>query len=126
MASGETETHQQKHARLARRLLDQADHELMACDLLQSSEKLWGATLYAVKALRASRGWECADNDRAQPLNLMQRFAAEKNDETIKLAFLIASHCHANSQYDWMEFDDLDENRVRIRQLVEKILADVE
>ena len=56
----------------------------------------------------------------------MRRLTAERDDDTIKLAFLIASHCHANFQYDWMEFDDLDENRARIRRLVEKILAEVE
>lgn len=56
----------------------------------------------------------------------MKCLAAEKDDETIKLGFLIARHCHANFQYDWMEFDDLDENRVRIRRLVEKILAGIE
>ncbi len=57
MTSAEHETHQEKHARLARQLLDQADHELMAGDLLQSSEKLWGATSHALKAFCESRGW---------------------------------------------------------------------
>ena len=126
MTTGETETHQQKHTRLARRLLAQADHELLAGDLLQSSEKLWGATSHALKALCENRGWECAGDDYVHLIDFVKRLAAERNDETIKLAFLMASHCRANSQYDWMEFDDLDENRVCIRQLVGKILADVE
>ena len=40
MTSAEHETHQQKHPRLARALLDQDVHEMIAGDLLQSSEKL--------------------------------------------------------------------------------------
>ena len=123
MATSEAKT--QIHAGAAWRLLSEADHILMTQDLPLTGEKLWRATLCAVKALCASRGWECADNDRGQLLNLVKRLAEERNDETIKLAFLIASHCHANFQYDWMEFDDLDENRARIRQLVGKLLAGV-
>ena len=124
MTTGETKT--QMYAGAAWQMLAEADHTLMTQDLPLTGEKLWQATLYAVKALCTSRGWECADHDRAQLLGLMKRFAAERNDETIKLAFLIASHCHANFKYDWMEFDDLDENRARIRRLVEKLLAEVE
>ena len=127
MTTGESETHRQKHARLARQLLDQADHTLMTHDLPLTGEKLWHATLHAVKALCAARGWEYAGDDAyVQLLDFVKCLATARDDETIKLGFLMARHCHANFQYDWMEFDDLDENRVRIRRLVENMLADVE
>ena len=116
----------QMHADAAWRMLAEADHTLMTHDLPLTGEKLWHATMHAVKALCASRGWGYADDDHARFLHFAKTLAAERNDETIKLAFLIARHCHANFQYDWMEFDDLDENRVRIRQLVQKVLADIE
>lgn len=123
MTIGETETHQQKHARLARQLLDQADHEMMAGDLLQSSEKLWGATSHALKAFCESRGWR--HGKYAQREHAVKRLATEKGDDTIRLSFRIAEACHANFYNDWLEFDVLDEHRRDIRQLVEKILDDV-
>ena len=125
MVASETKT--QIHASTAWRLLAEADHTLMTQDLPLTGEKLWQATLHSVKALCASRGSEYAGDDAyVQLLDFVKCLAAEKDDETIKLGFLIARHCHANFQYDWMEFEDLDENRVRIRRLVEKILAGIE
>lgn len=118
------ETHRQKHTRLAWQLLDQADHEMLAGDLLQSSEKLWGATSHALKAFCESRGWR--HSKYAQREYAVKRLAIEKSDETIRMAFRIAESCHANSSYDWMEIDDVDENRIIVRRLVEKILAEVE
>ena len=125
MTTCENET--QFDAGEAWRLLAEADHTLMTQDLPLTGEKLWQATLHAVKALCASRGWEYAGDDAyVQLLDFVKYLAAERDDETIKLGFLIARHCHANFRYDWMEFEDLDENRVRIRRLVEKISAAVE
>ena len=123
MTSGETETHLEKHARLARQLLDQADHEMMAGDLLQSSEKLWGATSHALKAFCESRGWRLGKY--AQREHAAKRLATERDDDTIRLSFRIAEACHANFYNDWLEFDVLDEHRRDIRRLVEKILNDV-
>ena len=62
MTTGENETHRQKHARLARQLLDQADHTLMTYDLPLTGEKLWHATLHSVKA---SLRWLAAGNTPA-------------------------------------------------------------
>ena len=124
MTTSEVKT--KMHAGSARRLLDEADDTLMRQDLPLTGEKLWNATLDAVKALCASRGWEYTGNDYVQFIDFVKTFSVEKSDETIKLGFLIASHCHANAQYDWMEFGDLDENRVIVRRAVEKILAEIE
>ena len=118
-----TETHRQKHARLALQLLAQADHEMLAGDLLQSSAKLWGATSHALKAFCESRGWR--HSKYAQRDYAVKRLAKEKDDDSIRLAFKIAESCHANFYNDWMEIKDVDENRVIVRQLVEKILAEV-
>lgn len=124
MTTGETKI--QMHADAAWNLLAEADHTLMTQDMPLTGEKLWHATLHAVKALCATRGLDYPGDDAyVQLLDVVKCLAEEKDDETIKLGFLIARHCHANFQYDWMEFDDLEENRARIRRLVAKILAEV-
>ena len=101
------ETHRQKHTRLAWQLLNQADHEMMAGDLLQSSEKLWGATSRALKALCESRGWR--HSKYAQREYAVKQLAKENDDDSIRLAYRVAEICHANYSYDWMEFEDVDE-----------------
>ena len=119
------ESHQQKHSRLAWQLLNQADHEMMAGDLIQSSEKLWGATSHALKAFCESRGWR--HSKYAQRHHAVKELAAENPaDESILAAFRAAQACHANFYNDWMEFQDVDESRVVVRRLVTKILAEVE
>lgn len=124
MASAESETHQQKHARLARQLLDQADQEMMAGDLLQSSEKLWGATGHALKAFCESRGWR--RGKYAQRHYAARQLAEERDDRSIFAYLKVAESCHANFYNDWMELQDIDENRVMIRWLVDQILVEVE
>ena len=120
-----TENHQQKHSRLAWQLLNQADHEMMAGDLIQSSEKLWGATSHALKAFCESRGWR--HGKYAQRHHAVKELAAENpHDESILAAFRAAQACHANFYNDWMEVQDVDESRVVVRRLVTKILAEVE
>ena len=120
MASAQSETHQQKHARLARQLLDQADHEMMAGDLLQSSEKLWGATSHALKALCESRGWR--HSKYAQREHAVKRLAVERDRPAILDAFRIAEACHANFYNDWLTAEELEENRQSIHRLIATIL----
>ena len=124
MTNQETETHQQKHTRLAWHLLNQADHEIMAGDLLQSSEKLWGATSHALKALCESRGWR--HGKYAHSEHAVKQLAIAKSDESIRMAFRIAEACHGNFYNDTLEFETLDEHRGDIRRLVEKILAEAD
>ena len=40
----------EKHTRLALKLLDDAGREISSGDLVQGSEKLWGATSQAIRA----------------------------------------------------------------------------
>ena len=121
MTSAASETHQQKHARLARQLLDPADHEMTAGDLLQSSEKLWGATSHALKALCESRGWK--HSKYAHREQAIKRLAAEQEDESIRASFRIAEACHANFYNDWLSAKELEDNREVIQRLVSEILG---
>ena len=46
------------HIATSRCLLEQAEREYRAGDVLQASEKGWGAAAHAVKAIAEGRGWE--------------------------------------------------------------------
>lgn len=109
-----------RHAAIARQFLDDADREFAAGDLLQTSEKLWGATSHALKALCRQRGWPHAKY--AQRRHAAQRLAELQDDPAIFANFKIAQSCHANFYNDWMYAADVDTSRAYIRELVGKIL----
>ena len=112
------------NARIARKFLDDADREFVAGDLLQSSEKLWGAVSHALKALCRQRNWRHAKY--AHRRDAAQRLAAELGDPTLFRDFQIAQSCHANFYNDWMYAEDVDSARIHIRETVEKILNLIE
>ena len=118
MTTNETPT--EKHTRLAQKLLRDASREIAAGDLVQGSEKLWGATTQALRAYCASRGMP--HGKYAQRRQAALRLASERDDESIRFVYGLAQSCHANFYNDWMEQDDLDDLLPDIQRLVEKIL----
>ena len=47
----------ERYEEISQHLLKQAQEELARNDVLQASEKVWGATAHAIKAVSQSRGW---------------------------------------------------------------------
>ena len=47
----------ERYEEISRRLLEQAQEELDKGDILQASDKVWGATAHAVKAVCQRMGW---------------------------------------------------------------------
>ncbi len=95
-------------------LYDQAMDELDAGDLLQASEKLWGAAAQALKCVAERRGWK--HNSHAQFYNIVAMLIKETQNSTIRDYFDTATHLHINF-YE----NRLDENEIRSR--AEKIFS---
>ncbi len=49
----------ERYEEINRHLLQQAQDELDKDDILQASDKVWGATAHAIKAYAQERGWNC-------------------------------------------------------------------
>ena len=111
----------EKHTRLAHQLLDDAKREIAAGDLVQGSEKLWGATSQALKAYCASRG--LPHSKYAHRRLALFQMADQLNNPFIRTAFGVAQSCHANFYNDWMEQEDLDGYLPDIEELVTIILS---
>ena len=88
----------EKHTRLARQMLDNAEWEIAAGDLTQGAEKLWGATSQSLKAYCASHGLPHGkyEHRRRAVLDLATRMY----NPSIQLAFGVAQACHANFYND--------------------------
>ena len=87
------------HSETAAAFLLKARAYLDGGDLLQASEKGWGAAARMVKAVAEERGWSHAlESDLFVAVN---RVAAELNDAQLRRLFLSVSALHQNFYEGW-------------------------
>ena len=91
----------------SRRLLQQAEAEFAKGDMLQASEKGWGAVAAAVKAAATLRGMEHRSH-RALRFAAMD-IAAESGEIRIGGMFRTAESLHVNYCEAWMPPDEVRE-----------------
>ena len=84
----------QTYQAASRQLLAQARAELAAGDLRQASEKGWGATAQAVKAIAEGRGWEHKSHRHIWVA--VRRLTDENPDLGLTRLFRSANHLHSN------------------------------
>ncbi len=120
MTTQTNEPQTEKHARLAQQFLENAKREIAAGDLVQGSEKLWGAASQAIKAYCASRNLPHAKYQHRR--RAVIELAAQQSNPSIRMAFGIAESCHANFYNDWMEREHLDTYLPDIEELVRLVL----
>jgi hypothetical protein len=87
-------TRADNYAQASRAFLAQAAEELGKDDLVQASEKLWGATAQIVKAVADRRGWR-HDSHRALS-QIVNRLAQETGDQGLRDSFIFAQGLHFN------------------------------
>ena len=107
------------HVDQSKTFLSQAFKELDAGDLLQASEKGWGAAAQVVKAVAVERGWE---HSRHRQLRLAVTKLGEETDNLeVGRWFALAEALHANFYEGWLDEatlkDYLDNVSMLVRQL---------
>ena len=90
-----------EHAETAREFLVASDREFEADDLVQASEKLWGAAAHAVMAVAQERGWEYRSHRSLKRAAIS--LSREHGDPLLELQFGIAEKFHRNFYHDDME-----------------------
>ena len=107
------------HVNWGRTFLSQAFEELDAGDLLQASEKGWGAAAQMVKAVAVERGWE---HGRHRQLRFaVNRLGDEMNSLEIGLWFAAAESLHANFYEGWLNEANLKNYLDSVGMLVRQI-----
>ena len=76
------QTAQEPASRLAKQFLGVSDHEFMAGDNLQASEKLWGAASHAVMAVAQQRGWRYSKHRDLK--RAARKLSEETGDPTLR------------------------------------------
>ncbi len=110
-----------EHIETARQFLVDADREYEAGDMLQASEKLWGAASHVVIAEMHRRGTKSSGH-RAMILAVRQ-IAEDLNDTELRPEFAAARALHANFYHGFMEDYEYAENRELVRRFVERMIA---
>ena len=84
----------ERYEAISNHLLTQARIELNKGDILQATEKVWGSTAHAVKAVCQRMGW---NHHAHSHINAAANYiATELGREDLRLAFLSIESLHAN------------------------------
>ena len=102
-------------------LLNQAEEELGQGDLLQASEKLWGAAAHMVKAVAQHRGWEHSSHRALY--GVIARLVEETGDTELGELFLVAGHLHTNFYENWLPHETIATEVPRVSYLVKRLQA---
>ncbi len=109
-----------EHMRTARDFLEAADREFNAGDILQGSEKMWGAASHTVMAVSQRRGWAFGSHNAIRVA--VGRLSEERDDPFIRAAFGVAEKFHANFYLDFMESEERRETIASVRLLVARLI----
>ena len=111
----------EEHVRIALEFLEHSDREFEAGDELQGSEKLWGAASHAVTAIAMKRNWRHGKyNARAAAVS---RLAQEYDDPLLTASFSVAQKFHANFYRDFMENEEIAQDRPMVDTFVRRIVG---
>ena len=109
-----------EHVQTAWEFLEASDREFEAGDILQGSEKLWGAATHALMAVMQSNGQTMKSHREMQ--NAARRLAIERNDVLILAGFDAAERFHINFYHGYMEDWQIADGREDVREFVERLL----
>ena len=104
-----------------RHFVEKAGACLSDGDLLQASEKGWGAAAQAVKAVAEARGW--SHNGHRQLYTTIDRLANETDDRRLRILFRSADSLHQNFYEGWMSRDSVEDGLRDVEELVDKLHA---
>ena len=109
----------ERYQSLSAQLLEQAHLELEDGDLIQASEKFWGATAQALKAIAQERGWE--HNSHAHFYRIVQAIIEETGDEDLFDLFGSANLLHINFYEHWMNAAQIRKLADQVEQLINRL-----
>ena len=99
-----------RYASLSQHLVDEAQIQLDSDDLIQASEKAWGAAAHAIKSVAQTRGWNHHRHDLLR--DIATHLVEEWDRPAMIYLFDSASALHTNF-YE----HELDAEEVQYRQI---------
>ena len=103
----------------SRAFMAQAETYLAQTDLLQASEKGWGAAAEMVKGIAEAKGWP--HQGHAELYRVINRIATETGDREFSVHFHTASSLHINFYEGWLPKEMVEDGLVEVAQLLNKL-----
>ncbi len=100
-------------------LFEQANAELEAGDLIQASEKFWGAAAHSLKSIAESRGWQ--HKSHAHFYRIIRNLSDETGDKDMIYLFNAADSLHSNFYENWMQEDEIRHFSDQVAQLIDRL-----
>jgi hypothetical protein len=113
------ETRVEIHLKLSEKYMMEAEEFLRRGDLVQASEKAWGAASQIVKALAAREGRELRSHGELH--RQAAKIAGETRDEEIRILWQSAGMLHQNFYENWLPPEMVEGNIKDVKKLVEKL-----
>ena len=88
-------------------------------DLLQASEKGWGAAAQMVKCVAESRGWR--HEGHRELWRVVNRLAEESGDRELRTSFGLAGFLHTNFYEGWLPREAVEDHLLKVEELLEKL-----
>ena len=114
-------TRAEYHTDTTSEFLNNAHTYLAEGDLLQASEKGWGATARMVKAVAETRGWR--HSSHGDLYRAIDRVADELSDERLQNLFRSASALHQNFYEGWMTEAAVADGLKDVEQITSRLRA---
>ena len=108
--------HAEEYKRTGRWFMDQAEWEFERGDLLQASEKMWGAAAQFLKALAVQRGW--AHESHQHLKQVAEGLAEETGNYEIEDLFDVAEGLHANFYEAFSRESSVRRRMNKVRRLI--------
>ena len=99
--------------------IQQAQEELGRGDILQASEKAWGATVRVVKAVSLQRGWSQASQTALN--KSVAKLVIEINDQELGRLYRIARGLHRNFYEGSQDEEEVREGIGDVQLLIGKV-----
>ena len=103
----------------SRKLLAQSREELTRGDLLQASEKGWGAAAQMLKAIAERRGWEHGKHRHLS--SIASHIRSVTGDRDVYRWFQVAEALHGNFYEDQMVSADITESLDDVERLLDRL-----
>jgi Archaeal PaREP1/PaREP8 family len=100
-------------------LLAKAEEALSQDDLLQASEKGWGAAAHMVKGVAERKGWQ--HNSHRELYQVVSRLSQEQSDSGINVLFSVANALQSNFYENWKTKEVVEDDLAKVRELLQKL-----
>ncbi len=108
-----------RYSSTGRELLQKAHEALAQGDLIQASEKGWGAAAQTVKAVAERRGWQ--HNGHRHLFEIVKQVVDETGERRIRELFITANSLHTNFYENWFTEEDVAASLDQVQELVDRL-----